>query len=57
MKKQKFYLYLGEDENNIVLNSLINFKNSLQQQGRCTDLVDDVILKVVTAPVKKIKAT
>lgn len=57
MKKQKFYLYLGDSETDIVLGSLINFKNSLHQQGRSTDLVDDVILKVVNAPVKRIKAT
>lgn len=57
MKKQKFYLYLGDSETDIVLGSLINFKNSLHQQGRSTDWVDDVILKVVNAPVKRIKTT
>ena len=57
MKKQKFYLNLGDYEFRIVLDSLINFKNSLHRQGRSTDIVDDVILKVANAPVKKIRAT
>lgn len=57
MKKQKFYLYLGDDEKNIVLRSLIKFKNSLHQQGRCTDSVDDMIVKIVNTPVKRIRVT
>ena len=46
MKNKKRYLYLNDDETRLVLQSLIRFKNKLQQQGRYTDFVDVLILKV-----------
>lgn len=55
MKKQKYYLYLNREETRIVLQSLIRLKNSLLRDNRDTTCVDDTILKVIHAPVKKIK--
>lgn len=55
MRKQKRYLYLNSEEYSVVLHSLVHLKNKLIQQGRYTDCVDDVILKVIGAPIKKIK--
>ncbi|MDD3261259.1 MAG: hypothetical protein PHU79_05000 [Oscillospiraceae bacterium] len=55
MKKQKRYLYLNSNEATVVLHSLISLKNKLIQQGRYTDCVDEVIIKVMNAPTKKIK--
>ena len=55
MKEQKRYLYLDNEETSVVLHSLVNFKNKLMQQGRYTDYVDDLILKVMSARIKKIK--
>ena len=46
MKNKKRYLYLNDEETRLVLQSLIRFKNKLQQQGRFTDCVDELILKV-----------
>lgn len=40
------YVMLSNDETRLVLQSLIRFKNKLQQQGRFTDCVDELILKV-----------
>lgn len=57
MKKQKYILYLDHEESSLVLQSLIRLKNSLLQQDRDTSCVDDTILKVIHAPVKKIKAS
>ncbi len=57
MKKQKYYLYLNHEESSLVLQSLIRLKNSLLQQDRDTSCVDDTILKVIHAPVKKIKVS
>ena len=54
MKKQKYYLYLREAETKIVVQSLVALKNKLIQQGRYTDCVDELILKILEAPVKKI---
>ena len=55
MKKQKLYLYLDQEESSIILQSLIRLKNSLLQQNRDTVCVDETILKVIYAPVKKMK--
>ena len=55
MGKKKRYLYLSSGETRLVLQSLIRFKNKLQQQGRYTDCIDDLILKIMDAPVGKIK--
>lgn len=55
MKNAKYYLYLDEEETRTVLHSLVALKNTLIQQGRYTDCVDELICKVMGAPVKKIK--
>lgn len=46
MGKMKHYLYLNAGEIRLVLQSLVRFKNKLQQQGRYTDCVDELIRKV-----------
>ena len=46
MKDKKCYPYLIDEETRLVLKSLIRFKNKLLQQGRYTDCVDELILKV-----------
>lgn len=53
--KKKVRLYLTAEEYRIVLQSLVNLKNELIWQGRYTDCVDDLILKIIDAPVKKVK--
>lgn len=53
--KKKVRLCLTAEEYRIVLQSLVNLKNELIRQGRYTDCVDDLILKIIDAPVKKIK--
>lgn len=53
MRKQKHYLYLNEQEARILLKSLIRLKNVLTQQGRYTDLIDELITKVVSAPTQR----
>lgn len=57
MKSQKRYLYLNEQEMRIILFSLIELRNSLIQQGRYTDCVDELILKFHNAPVKMFKVS
>ena len=55
MKEQKYHLYLSDDEYRRVLQSLIRLKNSLTARGRCTDGVDDVLCKVLSAKKRKFK--
>lgn len=54
MLKKKHYLYLNESEHSILIKSLVQLKNRLIQEGRYTDCVDDLILKVLSAPTKRI---
>lgn len=49
MREKKFYFYLDETEYQRVLQSLLQLKNSLIQQGKYTDGVDDVLCKFVKA--------
>ena len=54
MLKQKHYLYLNESEHSILIKSLVQMKNKLTHQGRFTDCVDDLLMKVIAAPMKRI---
>lgn len=55
MREKKYHLYLTADEQSKVIQSLIDLKNNLIAQGRYTDVVDDVLLKVLSAKKKKLK--
>ena len=55
MREKKYHIYLTDDEQSRVIQSLINLKNNLIVQGRYTDAVDDVLLKVLSAKKKKLK--
>ncbi len=46
---------MGSQERNILLHSLVELKNKFIQQGRYTDCVDELIFKVVNAPIKRMK--
>lgn len=54
-KNRKRYLYLNYEETRVVLQSLIRLKNRLIQEGLYSDCVDELILKVTSAPIKKVK--
>ena len=55
MRDKKYYLYVDSQERTIFLQSLVELKNKLIQQGRYTDCVDELIFKVTKASVKKVK--
>ena len=55
MREIKYHAYLDSEERTILLHSLVELKNQLIQQGRYTDCVDELIVKVINAPVKKLK--
>ena len=54
MLKKKHYLYLDEAEHSILIKSLVQLKNRLIREGRFTDCVDELIMKALSAPVKRI---
>lgn len=51
---KKYYLFLTEAEHSILVKSLVEMKNKLIQQNRFTDCVDDLLMKVIIAPTKRI---
>ena len=55
MRNQKHYIAIDESERRIILNALNALRNYLLAEGRYTDAVDDILIKVVNAPVKKFK--
>lgn len=54
IRKQKFYLYLNDIEQRIVLQSIVRLKNRLIQEGRYTNIVDEAIVKLLDATWKKV---
>ena len=53
MKKTK--IHLTEAEWRYIIHSLNIFRNKLIQAGQFTDVVDEALLKIITAPVKKVR--
>ena len=45
-KKNKDAVYLTYDEKSILLRALVELKNSLIREGKYTDAVDELILKL-----------
>jgi hypothetical protein len=55
MRNPTYHIYLDSQERTIVIHSIIELKNELIQQGRYTDVLDELLFKVINAPVKKMK--
>lgn len=53
--KTTFYLALDDDEHSMIIRSLNSLRNRLIAQGKYTDGVDDVLLKLIGAKKKKYK--
>ena len=49
MRAKKRYLYLTEPEWRVLLLSLNRLRNKLIAQGRYTDAVDEIIMKLMNA--------
>ena len=54
MLKKRHYLNLDEIEYRVLIRSLVQMKNRLIYEGRFTDCVDELIMKVFSAPAKRI---
>lgn len=55
MREKKIHIYVDSQKRSILLHSLVELKNQLIQHGRYTDCVDELIFKVVNAPIKRMK--
>jgi hypothetical protein len=51
MKERKRVLVLDRYEYGVLVNALNNMRNSLIWENHSTDYVDDILLKVIDAPV------
>ena len=55
MENPKYHIYLTPDEQRTVINSLIDLRNDLISQGRYTDIIDELLIKLTKAKAKRIK--
>lgn len=51
----KYHVYLNYEERRLVIKSLNDLRNRLISEGKYTGLIDEVLVKVAKAKVKKIK--
>ncbi len=54
-KEEKRVLTLDKYEHGVVVNALNEMRNDLLEEQRSTDIVDEVLLKAIDAPMKKVK--
>ena len=55
-KEEKRVLELGRYEHGVVINALNDMRNDLIGEDRPTDIVDELLLKTIDAPTKKVKS-
>lgn len=55
--RQKYYLALTTEEWRLTIEFLNNLRNRLVSEGRYTDAVDEVLIKVANAKTKRFKIT
>ena len=55
MRDKKYYIALDDFERRVVVNYLNEMRNNLIANGKYTDAVDEVLLKIIDAKQKKFK--
>ena len=55
MRNIKYHLALTDNEYSLIIKSLNDLRNDLIAQGRYTDAVDDVLVKLIGAKKKNFK--
>ena len=55
MKTEKRIIALDQYEHGVVINALNDMRNDLIEEDRPTDMVDEILLKTIDAPTKKVK--
>ena len=55
MREKKYYVWFDSLDRGTMINCLNEMRNRLISEGRYTDGVDDLLLKLIDAPTKKIK--
>ena len=55
MKDKKYYITLDDFERRVVVNCMNEMRNSLIENSKCTDALDEVLLKIIRSKQKKLK--
>ena len=55
MKEKKYYIALDDFERRVVVNRMNEMRNKLITDGKYTDALDEVLLKVIHSKQKKLK--
>ena len=55
MKNTKYHVYINSEKRRLLISSLNDLRNKLIDEGRYTDFVDEGLIKVANAKIKKIK--
>ena len=55
-KEEKRILELDRYEHGVVINALNEMRNDLIGEDRPTDIVDEILLKTIDAPTKKVRS-
>ncbi|MEE0898980.1 MAG: hypothetical protein U0L88_15325 [Acutalibacteraceae bacterium] len=55
MKEKKYYIAFDDFERRVVVNCMNEMRNKLIADGKYTDALDEVLLKVIHSKRKKIK--
>lgn len=55
MKEKKYYIAFDDFERRVVLNCMNEMRNKLIADGKYTDALDEVLLKVIHSKQKNIK--
>ena len=53
--RKKYHVYLTNEQRRIMLDSLIEKKNVLIRTGHYTDAIDEIIIKVMKAKIKRVR--
>ena len=55
MRDKKYYIVLDDFERRVIVNCLNEMRNKIIADGKYTDAVDDVLLKIIGAKQNKFK--
>jgi hypothetical protein len=55
MKYPTYHIYLTDTEYSKVIHSLVDMKNKLMQEGKYTDVIDDILIRFSIAKKKNIR--
>lgn len=54
---KKYYIVIDKNERRIIINSLNNLRNKMIENGRHTNAVDEILIRIVNVSIKKFKIT